>query len=201
MPTIGITGGVATGKTTFRQSLLRGIDADFFDVDACARELLDSDELIRDQVLTTISPDAYTRSGHPNRPLIREIIYDDLAKKKTLEAILHPRIRERWAARAKDYSSRKHRLFVVDIPLLFETRAESLFDHVIVVASSVQTQIDRMISQRSLPDELARKILASQWSLHVKIRGATHVVWNDAGLDLLESQAALLAAYLRHKYD
>jgi dephospho-CoA kinase len=201
MPTLGITGGVATGKSTFRRRLLEKIDADFFDADACARELLDSNETIREQITETISPEAYSKSGHPNRPLIREIIYNDIAKKKTLEGILHPRIRDRWTAQAKDYAGKKHRMFVVDIPLLFETRAENLFDHVIVVASSEQAQIDRMTTIRSLPEDLARKILASQWSLHVKMRGAAHVVWNDAGLDLLESQAALLAAYLRHKYD
>lgn len=200
MPTIGITGGVATGKSTFRRLLLDRIDADFFDADACARELLDSNEAIREQVLETISPDAYSVSGQPNRPLIREIIYNDIAKKKTLEGILHPRIRDRWTARAKA-SATRDRMFVVDIPLLFETRAESLFDHVIVVAASEQTQVDRMTAVRKLPEDLARKILASQWSLDVKMRGAAHVVWNDAGLDLLESQAALLAAYLRHKYD
>ena len=200
MPTLGITGGVATGKSTFRKRLLSLIDADFFDADACARELLDSSETIREQILESISPQAYTRTGEPNRPLIREIIYNDIAKKKTLEGILHPKIRDRWTSRAKA-SADHHRLFVVDIPLLFETRAEGLFDHVIVVAASEQTQIHRLTTIRSLSEDLARKILASQWSLHVKMRGADHVVWNDAGLDLLESQAALLAAYLRHKYD
>ncbi len=200
MPTLGITGGVATGKTAFRRLLLDRIDADFFDADACARELLDSNETIREQILETISPLAYSKTGEPNRPLIREIIYNDIAKKKTLEGILHPKIRDRWTSRARA-SAGRDRMFVVDIPLLFETRAEGLFDHVIVVASSEQAQVQRMTTLRSLPEDLARKILASQWSLDVKMRGADHVVWNDAGLDLLESQAALLAAYLCHKYD
>jgi dephospho-CoA kinase len=197
MPTLGITGGVATGKSTFRRLLLERIDADFFDADACARELLDSNEAIREQVLEKISRDAYTSSGAPNRPLLREIIYNDIAKKKTLEGILHPAIRERWSTRAQEPASR---LFVVDIPLLFETRAENLFDHVVVVAASERTQIQRLVEMRSLSEDLARKILASQWSLHIKMRGATHVVWNDSGLPLLEAQADLLAAYLRHTY-
>jgi dephospho-CoA kinase len=200
MPVLGITGGVATGKTTFRRLLLERLDADFFDADACARELLDSNETIREQVLETISPRAYSQTGEPNRPLIREIIYNDIAKKKTLEGILHPTIRTRWTERAQD-SVAHDRLFLVDIPLLFETRSEGLFDHVIVVAAPVASQVARMTQIRSLPEDLARKILASQWNQEVKIRGAGHVVWNDAGLDLLESQAALLAAYLRHKYE
>jgi len=200
MPTLGITGGIATGKSTFRRLLLERVDADFFDADACARELLDSNEAIRDQVLETVSPLAYSRDGAPNREVLREIIYNDLAKRKTLEGILHPKIRERWTSRAES-SKESHRIFIVDIPLLFETRAENLFDHVIVVASSEAAQLRRMTTIRRLPEDLARKILASQWSLHVKMRNAAHVVWNDAGLDLLETQAALFAAYLRHKYD
>jgi dephospho-CoA kinase len=200
VPTIGITGGIATGKSSFRRLLLDRIDADFFDVDACARELLDSNATIREEVRREISAEAYSTTGHPNRPLLRDIIYNDSAKKKTLEGILHPRIRSRWTAQAHDAATH-HRMFVVDIPLLFETRAESLFDHVIVVASSEEAQIARMTDLRHLSAEMARKILASQWSLDVKMRGAGHVVWNDAGLDLLEAQASVLAAYLRHKYD
>ena len=149
-------------------------------------------------MLEKVSPEAYSPAGAPNRPLLREIIYSDIAKKKTLEGILHPAIRERWSSRAKQAADR---LFVVDIPLLFETRAESLFDLVVVVAASERTQIQRMTELRSLSEDLARKILASQWSLHIKMRGATHVVWNDSGPSLLESQADLFASYLRFKYD
>lgn len=200
MPTLGITGGIATGKTTFRRLLLERIDADFFDADACARELLDSNESIREQVLGAISPAAYAPDGTPNRALIREIIYNDIAKKKTLEGILHPAIRERWTSRAKSPATRG-RLFVVDIPLLFETRAEGLFDYVIVVASTPETQLERITRLRHLPEELARKILASQWSLPLKMRKATHVVWNDSGPGPLESQASLLAAHFRLTHD
>lgn len=200
MPTLGITGGIATGKTTFRRLLLDQIDADFFDADACARELLDSNETIRAQVLESISPAAYAADGTPNRALIREIIYNDLAKKKTLEGILHPAIRERWTTRAQAPAPRG-RLFVVDIPLLFETRAESLFDVIIVVAATAETQIDRITRHRHLPADIARKILASQWSLSLKMQKATHVVWNDSGPGPLESQAALLAAHFRLTHD
>lgn len=199
MPILGITGGIASGKSTFRRLMLEQVDADFFDADACARELLDHNETIREKVLETISPRAYSRSGVPDRAHIREVIYGDIAKKKTLEGILHPVIRERWTSEAR--SAAQHaRLFVVDIPLLFETRAEGLFDLIVCVASSQRTQVDRLTMIRNMPEPLARKILASQWPLPVKMRAATHVVWNDAGLELLHAQADLFAAHLRHKY-
>lgn len=200
MPTIGITGGVACGKTTFRRMLLERVDADFFDADACARELLDSNEVVREEVLAKISADAYTPDGHPNRQVLRDLIYSDIAKKKTLEGILHPRIRERWTVEARVLSAR-HRIFVVDIPLLFETRAENLFDHVVTVGCSEAIQLRRLTEARKLPEELARKILASQWSLGIKVQRASHVIWNDSDPELLESQADLLATHLRRMYD
>lgn len=200
MPAIGITGGVACGKSTFRRILLEKVDADFFDADACARELLDSNEVVRDEVLERVSAEAYSASGKPNRQVIRNLIYSDLAKKKTLEAILHPRIRERWTKEAETMSHR-HRLFFVDIPLLFETHAERLFDRVITVACSEEVQIRRLVEIRHLDEDFARKILASQWNLRVKVAHATHVIWNDSNLALLESQASLLATFFRRKYD
>lgn len=200
MPTIGITGGVACGKTTFRKLLLDRMDADFFDADACARELLDSNETVREEVLERISQEAYSAPGKPNRQVIRDIVYTDIAKKKTLEGILHPRIRERWTTKAKAVSA-QHRIFIVDIPLLFETRAERLFDHVITVACSEEIQIRRLTELRHHPVDLARKILASQWSLRIKVQRASHVIWNDSDPALLELQASLLATYFRRKYD
>lgn len=200
MPTIGITGGVACGKTTFRRMLLERIDADFFDTDACAKELLDSNEAVREEVLSKVSQDAYTPDGQPNRQVLRDLIYKDIAKKKTLEGILHPRIRERWTTDAKTLSAR-HRIFLVDIPLLFETRAERLFDHVVTVGCSEATQLRRLTGTRGLSLELARKIVSSQWSLDIKVQRASHVIWNDSNPELLESQADLLATHLRRLYD
>ncbi len=200
MPTIGITGGVACGKTTFRRMLLERIDADFFDTDACAKELLDSNEAVREEVLSKVSQDAYTPDGQPNRQVLRDLIYKDIAKKKTLEGILHPRIRERWTTDAKTLSAR-HRIFLVDIPLLFETRAERLFDHVVTVGCSEATQLRRLTDTRGLSLELARKIVSSQWSLDIKVQRASHVIWNDSNPELLESQADLLATHLRRLYD
>ncbi len=180
--------------------LLEHLDADFFDTDACARELLDSDDQIRREIVERVASDAYSRTGEPNRPLLRQIIYSDVAKKRTLEAILHPRIRNRWVTEARDATSHR-RIFVVDIPLLFETRAESLFDHVIVVACSRDEQMRRLTSIRRLDEDLASKIIASQLNIASKIKGASQVVWNGASIDILHEQAALLADYLQRKYD
>jgi dephospho-CoA kinase len=199
MPILGITGGVASGKSTFRRLLLERVKAEVFDADACARELLDYDESVRERVAGEIHPDAYAEGTSANRALLREVIYQDDAKKRTLEAILHPIIRERWSKRAREVAAER-RMFVVDIPLLFETQAESLFDEIVTVACLPATQLARLATVRGLSTEIAQKIIASQAPMTVKITRANHVVWNDASFAALDAQVELFSLYLNDRY-
>ena len=198
MPILGITGGIATGKTTFRDALSERLDAEFFDADACARSLLDEDEAVRREILCQIHPEAYDGQGRPNRALIRELVYQDAGMKKTLESILHPVIRATWTEKALA-ARRENRTFVVDIPLLFETKAESFFDHIVVVACSLRYQMTRMAG-RGLSAEISEKIIASQMPIGVKIKGAHHVIWNDGLPEGLTTQADLFSVYLHARY-
>src|SRR5690606_36412028 len=134
-----------------------------------------------------VHPGAYGNGGRPNRELLREVIFHDEAKKRTLEAILHPVIRNRWSRRARE-AEEANRLCVVDIPLLFETKAESLFDRILTVACDETTQLARLTARRGLTPEISRKIIASQLPLGVKIARSHHVIWNDGSLDGLAAQ-------------
>ncbi len=198
MPILGITGGIASGKSTFRKLLLERLDADSFDADACARELLDEDESIREQVLGRIHPDAYGAEGRPNRTLLRELIYQDAAKKRTLEAILHPVIRGRWSRQASEARA-ANRLFIIDIPLLFETKAESLFDRIVTVACAGATQLARLNTRRGLTPDISAKIIAAQMPMSAKVARSHHVVWNDGSLDALTRQTDLFSSYLHDR--
>jgi len=195
MAILGITGGIASGKSAFCQLLLERVEADSFDADACARELLDEDDAVRDQVLKKIHPEAYDRDGKANRTLLRELIYHDAAKKRTLESILHPVIRQRWSRQALEASA-AGRLFVVDLPLLFETNAESLFDRIVTVACSLEVQLARLFTHRGFAPEISRKIIATQMPLDAKIARSHHVVWNDGSLETLTAQTDIFSRYL-----
>jgi len=199
MAILGITGGIASGKSTFRQLLLERVEADSFDADACARELLDEDLAIKDQILQKIHPQAYDSDGKPNRTLLRELIYQDSAKKRTMEAILHPVIRQRWSRQALEASAAS-RLFVVDIPLLFETKAESLFDLIVTVACSLDVQLARLSSRRGLSPQISQKIIATQMPLDVKMARSHHVIWNDGPLKTLTAQTELFSRSLHDRY-
>jgi dephospho-CoA kinase len=195
MPAIGITGGVATGKSTFCECL-RGLlpAAKFFDADEAAHQLVDLAE-IREAMRQEFGAAVFSQAGDLNRSALRAIIFRDAAKKRALEQILHPRIRREWRAEAE-----KHRnspdFFFADIPLLYETGGETLCDRVVVVACSPGVQLQRL-RERSMDEESARHMIQSQISLEEKIKRAEHLVWNNGPAEMLREQAKLLVDFWR----
>lgn len=194
MAIIGITGGIASGKSTFTRALAEIRAARIFDSDACARALLDSDPTVREAVIRDILPTAYRADGTPDRAAIRALVFSDPAAKARLEAILHPLVRARRQALAEDVRA-EGRDLLVDIPLLFETGASSGFDLIVTVACSPETQTKRAMS-RGLTLAQVQQIVASQWGNAQKIAQSDFVIWNDGSLRILQAQAEELAVHL-----
>ncbi|MFN2540964.1 MAG: dephospho-CoA kinase [Chthoniobacterales bacterium] len=190
MPAIGITGGIATGKSTFRD-YLRDLHpaAQFFDADEAARQLVDLAD-VRDAIRHEFGANVFSDRGDLNRAALRAIIFRDAAKKRALEQILHPRIRRQWQAEAE-----KHRnspdFFVADIPLLYETGGETLCDRVVVVACSRPVQLARL-RDRLMDEASAEQMMASQIPLEEKIKRADYVIWNNSSAHTLREQTRLL---------
>ncbi|MFZ0708942.1 MAG: dephospho-CoA kinase [Terrimicrobiaceae bacterium] len=199
MPILGITGGIACGKSTFRSLLLQRVQAESFDSDSCVSELLEEDKSVRQQVVGKIHPAAYTAEGRPDRALLRELIYRDPGKKRILEGILHPIVRERWLKEAEKAATGR-KLFVVDIPLLFETNAESHFDRIITVGCSTETQLARLSGRQGMTHEISKRIIVSQMPIDIKVSRSHHVIWNDGALDALTAETELFSRYLHDRY-
>jgi dephospho-CoA kinase len=199
VPALGITGGVATGKSTFAAALLRHLPGDLFDADQCSRDLLANDAGIREAVRKSFGPEAFDREGRPDRAWLRQLVFANSSKRLQLEQILHPAIRHQWAIRARD-AARADRWFFVDIPLLFETHAEAHLTAVVVVGCPAATQRARLIGQRHLSADIADKIIASQLDLETKTKKADHLIWNDSTNSCLDRQADLLARWLRTRH-
>ena len=195
MAVIGITGSIASGKSTFRDLLVPILPAKAVDADAIARHLLEEDSDVRAEVLAAISPNAFKPDGSPDRAEIRRIIYGDPAAKVRLEAILHPRVRRIWLEEAA-VAKNEDRHLLVDIPLLFETGAAANFDFTITVACSPDVQQARLAA-RGMDAGLAAKIILTQMPVPDKIARSSHVVWNDGNLSALNDQAEYFAAWLR----
>lgn len=199
MPVLGITGGIATGKSSFTRRLGPLLGGTLFDADAAARELLSGNSDVLNRVRETFGSDVIfsdgDRGGRVSRERLREIVFRDPMQRKKLEAILHPLIRADWMAKAK-FARQTGEWLTVDIPLLFEAGLENEFDVVVVVACRASTQRARIVLERGLSAEMADHIIASQQSLASKIARASHVVWSDSPMARLEEQAQILATYL-----
>jgi dephospho-CoA kinase len=190
---IGITGGIATGKSATVEALRQLLpQATFFDADRAARELTDSDPEVQAAITTTFGAGVYSAAGDLNRAQLRAIVFADPEKRTALEQILHPRIRRQWALEAERRRTSKE-LFFADIPLLYETGGESLCDRVVVVACSPRIQLERLMNRSSLDQPAAQQIIAAQMPLAEKIRRADHVVWNNGPRDVLQRQVRFLA--------
>ena len=193
MPAIGITGGVATGKSAFCECLREILpSAKFFNADQAAHVLVELPE-VKKKIRAEFGNGVFSRSGDLNREQLRAIIFGDVTRKRALERILHPRIRSQWRAEAK-----KHRnspdFFFADIPLLYETGGEILCDRVVVVACSYKVQLGRLMKRMSIKASEARQMINSQMPLEEKIRRGDHVAWNNGDRATLAEQARFLIA-------
>lgn len=192
MAVVGITGNIASGKSTFRDTLAGLTGARVFDADSAAKDLLARDPDIRSRVVAELGPSAYTADGTPDRDWLRRRIFDDAEARRRLEAILHPAVRRAWSIPAKDPVFQTSH-FLVDIPLLFETGADSELPYVVVVACSPAVQECRLAA-RGLDAVTAHRIIDSQMPQDEKIARASVVVWNDGSLEVLEAQARVIAS-------
>ena len=202
MPAIAITGGIASGKSTFTALFHAALPgAERFDADACSRRLLAEDPMVADEVRAAFGPAAFDAGGQIDRAALRARVFaadGDPAPRRALEAILHPRVRAAWQGwLEKRLQTVPGAFMVVEIPLLYETVAEIFFDHVIVVGCSLEVQRQRLHVWRGLSEELAARIIASQWDLSEKIRRCDHLVWNQGSEAGLRAQAKRAARYFQ----
>lgn len=193
MAILGITGGIATGKSTFARELVSRANVKLFDADRTARELLEREDVI-EEVGKTFGETVISEKNIIDRGRLREIVFageSGRVNRQKLEKILHPRIRAAWLYEVR--KAREHGdWYAVDIPLLFETGAEQFFDSIIVVACSIATQWQRLLVERELPETIAGQILSAQMPLETKVAKADHVIWSDAPLVRLRDQLSLL---------
>jgi dephospho-CoA kinase len=193
MPAIGITGGICTGKSTFCECLREILPvAKFFNADEAAHALVKLPD-VKQEICAEFGSEIFSSDETLNRAKLRAIIFGDATRKRALERILHPRIRNQWRAEAK-----KHRnspdFFFADIPLLYETGGETLCDRVVVVACSHEVQLSRLMERMSIKASEAQQIINSQMPLEEKIRRGDHVAWNNGDRATLAKQAQFLVA-------
>ncbi len=178
---IALTGGIATGKSTVASLMkLHGIAV--IDADEIAHELLDAHHL----EISRMFGEEYVRNGKVLRTELGKIIFTDEAKKRELEAFIHPLIREEIERRAAVYDSREFP-YLIDIPLFFENGAYDIKDSV-VIYTPPEVQLERYMKRNGLSEEEAKIRINSQMSIDEKKARATWVIDNSTNLKHLQAE-------------
>ncbi|MBU5441608.1 dephospho-CoA kinase [Paenibacillus sp. MSJ-34] len=185
---LGLTGGIATGKSTV-SSLLEERGALIIDADRVAREVVLPGSPALQQVAERFGQAVLLEDGSLNRKKLGEIVFADEAERKALESILHPAIRsvmrERMEAFERDYPDK---LVVADIPLLYESGLESMYEEIMVVYVPREVQLQRLMKRDGMSAEEAGKRLNAQFDIEWKKRQADYVIDNRGSLDETKKQ-------------
>lgn len=186
MKLLGLTGGVGMGKST-AAALLRARGLPVVDTDELARELVEPGQPALAEIRAAFGPEVFDSQGCLRRDALARIVFADETRRRELERILHPRIREAWRAQVAAWRAAGRPGAVVVIPLLFETGVAGEFDATVCVACTAASQRERLLARGWSEEEIARR-LAAQWPVERKLAEADFVVWTEGGLDLTAAQ-------------
>jgi dephospho-CoA kinase len=181
MKVCGLTGGVGMGKST-AAGFFSELGVRIVDTDELAHELVQPGEPALEEIRNEFGSGVIGPGGELDRHAMARLVFSDAGARKKLEAILHPRIRERWQAQVAVWRGEHCPVAMVAIPLLFETGAETSFDKIICVACSPAGQRERLRA-RDWPEEQVRGRIAAQWPTEQKIARAHFVIWTEGPLD------------------
>lgn len=182
---VGLTGGVASGKSTV-SSILAELGAVVIDGDQLAREVVARGTTGLEQVIEAFGADLLTAEGDLDRAALGAIVFNDEARRRQLEAIVHPLVFERYAA--LEAEAGEHDVVVHDIPLLAESGRADTFEEVIVVDVPEQTQLERMLRDRGWSEDDARGRIAAQATREQRLAIASIVIDNTGSLDDLRTR-------------
>lgn len=185
---IGLTGGIATGKSTVSR-MLESLGAELIDADVIAREIMEPGHPVLARVAEHFGEDILNPDGTLNRKQLGAVVFSDPEQRKVLNELTHPAIRSEMAARMKALEAADpHRLVVCDIPLLYESGQEELYEQIMVVYVPREVQLERLMERDNFTVEQASSRLAAQMDIELKKSKADILIDNRYGLDETKRQ-------------
>ncbi|MDR1398061.1 MAG: dephospho-CoA kinase [Desulfarculales bacterium] len=179
MLTAGLTGGIATGKSSVG-ALFQELGAQVIEFDRLSREAVQPPSLILDRIAARFGRHILNEQGELLRPLLREIIFNDEKARLDLNQIIHPALKEMLKARLADIEAAEPRAIVlIDTPLLFEVGWQEELNPVILVYAPPQTQITRLMARDKIDRAAALAALQAQMPINKKVGAAQFVIDNS----------------------
>ena len=196
MRVIGLTGNIAAGKSTVAAGLAAaGIPV--LDADAMAREVVAPGTPALAAIVARWGPEILSADGSLDRAALRGRVLADPAERAALEAITHPAIAARRAARTAELAAAGAPVVVCDIPLLFEAHLEATVDEIVLVDAPVALRRERLIRDRGMAAAEADALIAAQWPAERKRPRADVIIENAGSRADLDAAIAALVATLR----
>lgn len=193
---IGLTGGIASGKSTVSAYLV-AMGAVLIDADQIAREVVLPGTPALNKIEQLFGTEVITEEGTLNRKKLGELVFANESSRKLLEGILHPEIRKIMNQRMNQLEAdNPRRLVVVDVPLLYESGLASMFDKVMLVYVPREIQLERLMNRDGLSRGQAEARLEAQMPIEQKVQLADFVIDNSG---TLEETGAQLQQFWREK--
>ncbi len=197
---VGLTGGIASGKSTVSR-MLRDLDVHVIDADVVAREVVAPGSPGLAEIREAFGPDVFDADGALDRAALGARVFSDPEARATLNAITHPRIGQLMWSKAEAAGEQGHTWVVYDAALIVENGIHHILDSTIVVACPREMQIARVMARDDLSEEDATARVDSQLPLADKIAVADYVVHNDATLEQTRARVEALHAELSGRVD
>ncbi|WP_152654831.1 dephospho-CoA kinase [Oceanobacillus sp. CFH 90083] len=184
---IGLTGGIASGKSTVAK-MFTELNIPVIDADVIAREVVEPGEASYKQIVEVFGEDILGPDGSINRPKLGSIIFANEEKREQLNQIVHPAVRQRMLKKKADYIEQGEKCIVLDIPLLFESRLTALADQTLVVFADEKTQLKRLMERNQLSEQEAMNRITSQMPLIEKAKLADELIDNSHSIEKSKEQ-------------
>ncbi|EDJ0213515.1 dephospho-CoA kinase [Listeria monocytogenes] len=185
--TIGLTGSVATGKSTV-SNMIQQAGIPLVDADIAARKVVEPGTEGLKEIVAYFGEEILLADGTLDRAKLGEIIFKDKEKREKLNEITHPRVKDYMLEARERFFRAGEELVFFDIPLLFESHLESLVDQIVVVWTTPETELKRLMERNNLTKEDALRRIESQMGIDEKARKADFVIDNNEFLEKTQKQ-------------
>lgn len=184
---VGLTGNIASGKSTVAQ-LLSERGATIIDADVLARRAVERGSAAFDAIVRRWGTSILAPDGHLDRAALRRVVFGNPKELEALNEIVHPEVERLREMRISEAAARGDRIVVCDIPLLFEKKMVERFDKIILVDAPRPLRLERLVNDRGLRETEAMDMIAAQMPAELKRARADFVVDNASTLTSLENR-------------
>lgn len=189
MITVGLTGGIGSGKTSV-SDLFERLGTPVIDTDVISRELVNHSQAVQQEIIETLGQNVASGDGSIDRKKLAHMIFTNVTAKQKLEKILHPKIRSKINNQLQQLSAQSDApdYAIIVIPLLFETDFRDFIDRILVVSADESRRIERIKKRDGRDISEIHAIINNQVSDQIRINGADDVIENNGDLGELSHQ-------------